>query len=204
MQNSFLSFNWYLLMMESTVISCAQRALFKNSITNLLVGVTNVLALERIVQEAQVKCDPLNAKIVAGCLMIYGGIVPKVVNVIMTSISCHVDIAHIFSLYSTGYLGVETIGRVRTTNTSLDSNLEDKFLFKDGSIVVNQPYLVRDYGPEMSNGADPFGTIGPRAKGPVIEQANKILACYIWDPRKIRGMVLKKKMSAPLISLLCV
>nr|XP_009774763.1 PREDICTED: uncharacterized protein LOC104224759 isoform X3 [Nicotiana sylvestris]XP_016451873.1 PREDICTED: uncharacterized protein LOC107776487 [Nicotiana tabacum] len=77
MQNSFLSFNWYLLMMESTVISCAQRALFKNSITNLLVGVTNVLALERIVQEAQVKCDPLNAKIVAGCLMIYGGIVPK-------------------------------------------------------------------------------------------------------------------------------
>nr|XP_009763465.1 PREDICTED: uncharacterized protein LOC104215376 [Nicotiana sylvestris]XP_009763466.1 PREDICTED: uncharacterized protein LOC104215376 [Nicotiana sylvestris]XP_009763467.1 PREDICTED: uncharacterized protein LOC104215376 [Nicotiana sylvestris]XP_009763468.1 PREDICTED: uncharacterized protein LOC104215376 [Nicotiana sylvestris] len=55
MQNSFLSFNWYLLMMESIVIFCAQRALFKNSITNLLVGVTNALTLERIVQEAQVK-----------------------------------------------------------------------------------------------------------------------------------------------------
>ncbi|XP_075097422.1 uncharacterized protein LOC107807363 isoform X1 [Nicotiana tabacum] len=169
MQNSFLSFNWYLLMMESTVIFCAQRALFKNSITNLLVGVTNILALQRIVREAQVKCDPLNAKIVAGCLMIYGG-----------------------------YLGVETIGRVRATNTSLDY----KVLFEDGSIVVNQPYLGRDYGPEMRNGAD--RTIVPRAKGPVIEQANRILARSIWDPGKIRGMVLKKKMYAPLISLLCV
>ncbi|XP_075097423.1 uncharacterized protein LOC107807363 isoform X2 [Nicotiana tabacum] len=123
----------------------------------------------RIVREAQVKCDPLNAKIVAGCLMIYGG-----------------------------YLGVETIGRVRATNTSLDY----KVLFEDGSIVVNQPYLGRDYGPEMRNGAD--RTIVPRAKGPVIEQANRILARSIWDPGKIRGMVLKKKMYAPLISLLCV
>ncbi|OIT35990.1 hypothetical protein A4A49_61238, partial [Nicotiana attenuata] len=131
MQNSFLSFNWYLLMMESIVIFCAQRALFKNSITNLLVGVTNALTLERIVQEAQVKCDPLNAKIVACCLMIYGGIVPKVVHVIVATISCHVDIDHIFSLYSPGYLCVETIGRVRATNTSLDSNLEDKVLFED-------------------------------------------------------------------------
>ncbi|OIT23652.1 hypothetical protein A4A49_37167, partial [Nicotiana attenuata] len=131
MQNSFLSFNWYSLMMESIVIFCAQRALFKNSITNLLVGVTNALTLERIVQEAQVKYDPLNAKIVACCLMIYGGIVPKVVKVIVATISCHVAIDQIFFLYSPGYLCVETIGRVRATNTSLDSNLEDKVLFED-------------------------------------------------------------------------
>nr|XP_009804182.1 PREDICTED: uncharacterized protein LOC104249451 [Nicotiana sylvestris] len=124
--------------MTSRVVTifCAQRAPFKNSITNLLVGVTNTLTLERIVQEAQVKCDPLNAKIVACCLMIYGG--------------C-------------------------ATNTSLDANFEDKVLFEDGSIVVNQPYLLRDYGPEMRNEADPVGTIGPIVKGSMIEQPNRIL-----------------------------
>lgn len=90
---------------------------------------------------------------------------PKIVNVIVATISCHVAIDHIFSLYSPGYLCVETIDRVRATNTSLDSNFEDKVLFKDESIVVNQPYLVKDYGPEMRNEADPVRTFGTRAKG---------------------------------------
>ncbi|OIT20252.1 hypothetical protein A4A49_39873 [Nicotiana attenuata] len=162
-------------------------ALFKNSITNLLVGVTNALTLERILQEAQVKCDPLNAKIVACCLVIYGGSVPKVINVIVATISCHVDIDHILFLYSPGHHSIETNGRVHATNTSLDANLEDKVLFEDGSIVVNQPYWVRDYGPEMRNEADPVGTIGPRAKGPMIEQPNRILVRYVSDPRGDMG-----------------
>nr|XP_018624828.1 uncharacterized protein LOC108944362 isoform X1 [Nicotiana tomentosiformis] len=187
MQNSFLSSNRYLSMMESTMIFCAQRALFKNSISNLLVRATNALTSKRIVQEAQVKCDSLNAKIKACCLMIYGDIVPKVVNAIVATISCRVDIEHIFSLYSPEHLWVETIGGVRAINISLDANLEDKVLFEDGSIVVNQPYLISYYGPEMRNVANQVGNIGPRAKGPMIEQPNRILVRYIWDPGGDRG-----------------
>ncbi|KAM3205327.1 hypothetical protein P3L10_028737 [Capsicum annuum] len=55
------------------------------------------------------------------------------------------------------------------------SNIEDKVLFQDRSIVVNQVNFVLGYGLEAVNWVDPVEIIRP------IE----ILECYIWDPGSI-------------------
>ncbi|OIT01079.1 hypothetical protein A4A49_01869 [Nicotiana attenuata] len=96
------------------------------------------------------------------------------------------------------------------TNSAHNSNLEDKVLFADGSIVVNQVELGRDYGPEMSNDADPVGTFGPEVKvrrRPMTKHPNGMLGRYIWDPGGDTGMriMLKPRLSlffsSPLLNL---
>ncbi|KAH0688919.1 hypothetical protein KY289_016277 [Solanum tuberosum] len=57
-----------------------------------------------------------------------------------------------------------TIGRERTTNIVLDSNLEDKVLIEDESIVMNQPRPDRNFDVTKS-------VIGTKR--------------YIWDPSPI-------------------
>lgn len=69
-------------------------------------------------------------------------------------------------------------------------------------IVVNQPNLTRHYRPKMWNGADPVGSIGPGAKGPMIKQPNKMLRHYIGSGMRYRTVVLWVKCMFLLITIL--
>lgn len=54
---------------------------------------------------------------------------------------------------------------------------------------MNSRDLVWNYGSEVYNKVDPVGNIRPRAKlrrGTMTKQPNKMLGCYIWDPRNTR------------------
>lgn len=124
LQDSFLSTNQYLMMMENSIVLCAQRILLKNK-TILLAWAINVLAasLENIFQEAHVKCDPFHGKYLFCCPMFCG-------EQDYSVSSCHID-------------EVQIITEARATNNSLDPNLENEVLLEGGSIVVNQADSIK-------------------------------------------------------------
>ncbi|OIT32916.1 hypothetical protein A4A49_58388, partial [Nicotiana attenuata] len=153
-----------LMLLKVAMILCGQGAMLQHPmIIILLKAITTLVAgLERIGQEAQVKCNSLPDKILTCCLRICGDMEPKVVNTTVATISCPVDkvvTVHILSFCFPEHFCPETSGRECVANTILCSNLEDKVLFEGESIVVNQ--------------ADSsIGIIG----------LSKILESFIWDP----------------------
>lgn len=70
--NKFLASNLSLMLLKVTMILAGQRDMLKHPKIIILLKVITALAvgLERIVWEAQVKCDSLPAKILTCCLMI--------------------------------------------------------------------------------------------------------------------------------------
>ncbi|OIT27483.1 hypothetical protein A4A49_29136 [Nicotiana attenuata] len=153
-----------LMMMEGAMVLCGQRVLLRNPKIILLIESTIVLAtgLHRIVEETQVKCDPPHGKMLACCRMVSADIFPKVVNVVLANISCHLDtvIDHIFS-YHRDYLRIVTIGGTSVTNIVLNPNLKDKVLIEERSIVMNE--------------------IGQKTK---VKDLFEILENFVWDPGK--------------------
>ncbi|XP_075094454.1 uncharacterized protein LOC142173273 isoform X1 [Nicotiana tabacum] len=140
--NNFLISNMLLMMMEGAMILCGQRVLLKDPKIILLIESTIALAtgLHRIVEETQVKYDPLHGKMLACCLMVSADIFPKVVNAVLTTISCHLDtvmIDHIFS-YHRNYLRIDTIGGTSVTvllTLFLTRTLRTRFLLRKGVLL---------------------------------------------------------------------
>nr|XP_016446391.1 PREDICTED: uncharacterized protein LOC107771523 isoform X1 [Nicotiana tabacum] len=76
-------------------------------------------------------------------------------------------------------------GGGRVDSNVPNSNLEDKVLFEEGSIVVNKANTIRTFGPNLLNKTDPVRTIGPGPKlreSPRIKHPNRLLGSYICDP----------------------